>query len=224
MAKYRSRLPQLGGGLFLTDGGIETSLIFLDGLELPHFAAFDLLKDDKGRAALHNYYVPYATLARDTGQGFILESPSWRASPDSGRKLGYTDAQLAEANRQSIALMAELRAEFETSRSPMVISGCVGPRGDGYDPGQVMSSEEAQAYHAVQIGVFRDADADMVTAITMTNANEAIGVVRAAQAAGMPVAISFTLGDGRPASDRSGAQGGDRRGRRSNRGLSRPTS
>ena len=193
MAKYRSRLPQLGGGLFLTDGGIETSLIFLDRLELPHFAAFDLLKDAKGSAALRNYYVPYATLARDAGQGFILESPTWRASPDWGRKLGYTDAQLAEANRQSIALMAELRAEFETSRSPMVVSGCVGPRGDGYDPGQVMSPEEAQAYHAVQIGVFRDAGADMVTAITMTNASEAIGVVRAAQAAGMPVAISFTL-------------------------------
>ncbi len=193
MAKYRSRLPQLGGGLFLTDGGIETSLIFLDGLELPHFAAFDLLKDAKGSAALRNYYVPYATLARDAGQGFILESPTWRASPDWGRKLGYPDDKLAEANRQSIALMAELRAEFETSRSPMVISGCVGPRGDGYDPGQVMSPEEAQAYHAVQIGAFRDADADMVTAITMTNASEAIGVVRAAQAAGMPVAISFTL-------------------------------
>jgi hypothetical protein len=32
-------LPQLGSGLFLTDGGIETSLIFLDGLDLPYFAA-----------------------------------------------------------------------------------------------------------------------------------------------------------------------------------------
>jgi S-methylmethionine-dependent homocysteine/selenocysteine methylase len=193
MAKYRSGLPHLGSLLFLTDGGIETSLIFLDGLELPHFAAFVLLKDAKGSTALRNYYLPYAKLARDSGVGFILESPTWRASPDWGSKLGYTDAQLAEANRQSIALMAELRAEFETPRSPMVVSGCVGPRGDGYDPGQVMTSEQAQAYHAMQIGVFREAGADMVTAITMTNASEAIGVVRAARAAGMPVAISFTL-------------------------------
>ncbi|HEU4378476.1 MAG TPA: homocysteine S-methyltransferase family protein [Hyphomicrobiaceae bacterium] len=193
MAKYRSRLPQLGSGLFLTDGGIETSLIYLDGLELPHFAAFNLLKDAKGSAALRSYYVPYARLARDGGLGFVLESPTWRASPDWGRKLGYTDAELARANRQSIALMAELRTEFETPRAPMVVSGCVGPRGDGYDPGEVMSPEDAHAYHTMQIGVFREAGADMVTAITMTNANEAIGVVRAARAAGMPVAISLTL-------------------------------
>jgi len=193
MAKYRSGLPQLGDLLFLTDGGIETTLIFHDGLELPHFAAFVLLKDAKGRAALRSYYVPYATLARDSGLGFVLESPTWRASSGWGRKLGYTDEELAEANRQSIALMAELRAEFETARSPMVVSGCLGPRGDGYDPGQAISSDEAQAYHAAQISVFRDAGADMVTAITMTNADEAVGVARAARAAGMPVAISFTL-------------------------------
>jgi homocysteine S-methyltransferase len=193
MSKYRKGLPQLGGGLFLTDGGIETTLIFHDGLELPHFAAFHLLKDEAGTAALRRYFVRYAEIARANGTGFILESPTWRASADWGEKLGYSPAALAAANARSIALMQELRVELQGQRTPIVVSGCVGPRGDGYDPGAAMSADEAQDYHARQIGVLAATEADMVTAITMTNASEAIGVARAAEAAGMPVAISFTL-------------------------------
>jgi len=193
MVKYRSKLPQLRGSVFLTDGGIETSLIFLDGIELPYFAAFDLLKSEEGRSALRNYYSPYAQLAKDRGLGFVLESPTWRASADWGEKLGYGKDDLARINRDAIALMAEIRAQYETPRSPMVISGCVGPRGDGYDPGKVMSVDEAQRFHGQQIDVFATTDADMVTAITMTNVNEAAGLTLAAKAAQMPVAISFTL-------------------------------
>jgi S-methylmethionine-dependent homocysteine/selenocysteine methylase len=193
MAKYRNRLPQLDGGIVLTDGGIETTLIFHDKLELPYFAAFHLLQDEAGSEALRRYYGTHAEIARANGMGFILESPTWRASSDWGEKLGYSKAALADANRASIALMDRLRKQFETPRSPMVISGCVGPRGDGYDPGQVMSEAEAEAYHREQIEVFRDAGVDLVTAITMTNTPEAIGVVRAARAAGLPVVISFTL-------------------------------
>jgi S-methylmethionine-dependent homocysteine/selenocysteine methylase len=193
MSQHRNRLPQLDGGLFLTDGGIETTLIFHDGLELPHFAAFHLLKDEAGTAALRRYFTRYAEIARANGTGFILESPTWRASADWGEKLGYSAAALANANARSIALMQELRAEFQGERTPTVVSGCVGPRGDGYDPGAVMSADEAQAYHAGQIDVLAESGADMVTAITMTNASEAVGVARAAGAAGLPVAISFTV-------------------------------
>jgi S-methylmethionine-dependent homocysteine/selenocysteine methylase len=193
MSQYRKSLPQLRGGLFLTDGGIETTLIFHDGLELPHFAAFHLLQDEAGTAALRRYFARYAEIARAKGTGFILESPTWRASADWGEKLGYSAGALAVANAKSIALMQELRAEFQGERMPIVVSGCVGPRGDGYDPGAAMSADEAQDYHARQIGVFAESEADMVTAITMTNASEAIGVARAAETVGMPVAISFTL-------------------------------
>ena len=193
MARYRSRLPQLDGGLFLTDGGIETDLIFNDGLELPHFAAFHLLKDERGTGALRAYFSRYASIARANGTGFILESPTWRASADWGDKLGYSSAALAATNAQAIDLMRELREQFSGPHTPVVISGCVGPRGDGYIPDPVPSRDEAQAYHAAQIDVFAKSDADMVTAITMTNANEAIGVTRAARAAAMPVAIAFTV-------------------------------
>ena len=188
-----SPLPQLGGGLFLTDGGIETTLIFHEGWPLPYFAAFDLLQSATGTAALYAYYERYAAMASACGLGFVLESPTWRASSDWGDKLGYSAAALAAANGKAIALMARLREAFAGAGSAMVISGCVGPRGDGYDPGSVMGADEAGDYHRAQIAAFAQAGADMVTAITMTNANEAVGVARAAEAAGLPVAVSFTL-------------------------------
>ncbi len=193
MAKYRETLPQLSNELFLTDGGIETTLIFHEGLDLPYFAAFDLLKHAAGHAALRKYFQTYAEIALKYGVGFILESATWRASADWGAKLGYSQTELAAANRQAIALLYEVRAEFECPRTPMVISGCLGPRGDGYNPASFMSEVEAENYHRMQIDCFRDADADMVTAITMTYPEEAIGIVRAGQSAGMPVAISFTM-------------------------------
>lgn len=192
MAKYRQNLPQLGDKLFLTDGGIETTLVFREGIDLPAMAAFTLMPQKDGQETLRRYFRRYAELARARGAGFVLESATWRASPDWGSKLGYTRAELAAIKRTSIGMLADVRAEFETAASPMVISGCLGPRGDGYVPGEVMSEAEAEDYHAWQVGVFRDTAADMVTAITMTNVAEAIGITRAAHAAGMPVAISFT--------------------------------
>ena len=193
MAKYRDRLPQLTGELFLTDGGAETTLIFHEGLELPYFAAFDLLKNAAGQAALRNYFRTYAEIAQKYSVGFILESATWRASSDWGAKLGYSTDALAAANRQAIAMLRDIRDEFESERTPMVISGCIGPRGDGYNPASFMSEAEAESYHRMQTQIFSDTDADMVTAITMTYPEEAIGIVRAAQAAAMPVAISFTV-------------------------------
>jgi len=193
MSKYRNALPQLGGRLFLTDGGIETDLIFNDQMELPYFAAFHLLRSPRGCAALFAYYERYIAIAKADGLGFILESPTWRASSDWGEKLGYDRNEVAMVNHSAIELMRDLRAEHESFRTPIVVSGCVGPRGDGYDPGQAMTVEAAERYHAHQVGALAEGGADMITAITMTNASEAAGVTRAAAKAGMPVAISFTL-------------------------------
>src|SRR5262249_14193842 len=148
MAKYSQHLPQLKGDLFLTDGGIETTLMFHSGLDLPFFAAFHLLKDESRTEALRGYFARHAAIAQQHGAGFILESATWRASSDWGDKLGYSRRALDEANRKAIALLYELRLDLETDRAPMVISGCVGPRGDGYGPGVIMSSAEAQTYYA----------------------------------------------------------------------------
>ncbi len=191
--RYRNRLPQVDGELFLTDGGIETTLIFHQGIDLPLFAAFGLLTDEEGTDALRRYYEPYLELAREQGLGFVLESPTWRASPRWARELGHSAEQLEDLNRRAIALMEELRDRYESGSAPIVISGCIGPQDDGYDPMTKLSADEARDYHAVQIATFAGTAADMVTAITMTYADEATGIARAAEQAGLPSAISFTL-------------------------------
>jgi S-methylmethionine-dependent homocysteine/selenocysteine methylase len=193
MAQFRKALPQLGGDFFLTDGGIETTLLFLEGLELPDFAAFHLLKSEDGDAALRRYFRTYAALAQRFGTGLILESPTWRASADWGAKLGYSAKEMADANRRAIHLLEEIRNDLEGNAREVVISGCLGPRGDGYAPGKTMTQKEAEAYHDKQVRVFEDSAADMVTAITMNYVEEAIGIAQAAQRAAMPVAISFTV-------------------------------
>jgi len=190
---YRNRLPQLGGDLFLTDGGIETVLIFHEGLDLPLFAAFALLEDEAGTERLRRYYAPYLALARERGLGFVLESPTWRASPRWGTALGYEPEQLDALNRRAIALLEEIRREHAAGGAPIVISGCIGPHDDGYDPAESLTAEAARDYHWRQIATFADTAADMVTALTMTYVDEAIGVARAAAEAGIPAAISFTL-------------------------------
>ena len=193
MTKYRHRLPQLGPAVFLTDGGLETTLIFHDGVDLPYFAAFDLLKNDDGQAMLRRYFDRYAGIAKARGTGLVLETPTWRANPDWAGKLGYDASALAAAHRRSVDLLLEVRRDHETAATPIVISGNLGPRGDGYVAGKRMSADEAADYHGAQVATFGETDADMIAAFTMNYVEEAIGVVRAAQAHAMPVAISFTL-------------------------------
>ena len=190
---YRTALPQLDGDPFLTDGGIETTLIFHQGLDLPLFAAFDLLKDDAGTEALRAYYRPYLSLAREREWGFILESPTWRANPRWAKEIGYTLDELRTMNHKAIELMVELRVEYAVGEAPIVISGCIGPHDDGYNPEVMLSAGAALDYHSEQIGMFEETAADMITAITMTYVEEAIGIARAAAKARLPSAISFTL-------------------------------
>jgi homocysteine S-methyltransferase len=192
-AKYRHALPQMSDKLFLTDGGIETTLIFHQGQELPHFAAFDLMRTRDGQAELARYYAPYVELAKRDGRGLVLESATWRSNPEWGARLGYSPEALDAVNEEAIDFLRAVRDAEETADAPMVLSGCLGPRGDGYAPDSYMTVEEAEAYHARQVRVFEAAGADMVSAITMTYVEEGIGIARAAAAAGIPAVISFTV-------------------------------
>jgi len=193
MSKYRHQLPQLGSKAFLTDGGLETSLIFHDNIELAYFAAFDLLKSEHGVQHLRAYFERYVEIARRKGLGFVLEAPTWRANRDWGQKLGYDSIALADANRKAIGLLLEIRDQYETKSTPLVISGNLGPRGDGYSIEHKMSVDEAKLYHLEQISSFANSDADMVSAFTLNYVEEAIGIVLAAQQQAMPVVISFTV-------------------------------
>lgn len=171
-----------------------TTLSFHEGIDLPHFCAFHLLNDKAGFDTLREYFRSYASIARDFGLGLILDSgPTWRASPDWGNKLGYSREALEKVNRRAIDMLSEIREEFENEETRMVISGRMGPRGDGYEPGRMMTSPEAERYHSDQIETFGSTDADQVTAMTMTYAEEAIGITRAAQAADLPAVVSFTV-------------------------------
>ncbi|WP_129794588.1 homocysteine S-methyltransferase family protein [Sphingosinicella sp. CPCC 101087] len=199
-------LPQLEK-LFLTDGGLETDLLFNHGIELPGFSAIMLLRTDQGRAALDSYFRGYLEFSRRIGLGFVLESASWRAGADWAPQLGVTPAELDRLSARSVEMLKALRREYETPATPVVVSGCIGPRGDGYDPGRIMSRQEAEDYHLRQAAALAAAGPDLLTAMTLTNVNEAIGIARAAEKVGLPVVISFTVEtDGRlPTGDRLGA-------------------
>lgn len=173
--------------------GFETDILFNKGIDLPHFASITLLRTEKGRRALGDYFRGFLELAERIGSGLILESATWRANPDWAESLGLSQAELDALNRAAVDMLVGLRDEYRSKVPHMIVSGCIGPRGDGYDPGRIMSVEESERYHSRQAGVLASAGVDMLTAITMTNVPEAVGVVRAAHALGATVAISFTV-------------------------------
>jgi homocysteine S-methyltransferase len=178
---------------YVTDGGLETDLIFHQGVDLPEFAAYPLLRTDEGRGLLRSYYQGYAGIAERAGAGLRLESPTWRANPDWGSVLGDDASALDAANRSAVDFLHGLAEEWGDRVDGTTVVGMVGPRGDGYAAGSASSADEAAEYHAAQVASFAAAGADEVAALTMTDTREALGVVRAAEASGIPAVISFTV-------------------------------
>lgn len=191
--RYRDALPQLSGRRMLTDSGLETTLIFHDGIDLPLFASFALLASADGRARLRGYFDRHAEIAVSHGMGFIADTPTWRASRDWGERLGFDAVALARLNHEAVRMMFALRDRGESPATPVVVSGNIGPRGDGYAPDRMMTPDEAQDYHAQQVETFARAGVDMITVMTMTHAGEAIGIARAAKAAAVPVSMGLTV-------------------------------
>lgn len=184
-------LPQLGDDVFLADGGVETDLIFRRGVDLPEFASFVLHDDSDSESIVRDYFRDYLRIGSDHGRGLVLETLTWRASSDWGEVLGYDASRLRDVNLRAAELLLDLRDREATTT--VVVSGCLGPRGDAYSDLGSMDPDEAAAYHSPQVATLAGAGVDLVTALTLTNAAEAIGVVRAAGAAGLPVVISFTV-------------------------------
>jgi len=193
MAMTRNRiLPHQSDNLFLTDAGFETWMLFVKKFNMPHFAAFPLLQNKEARVAIREYFSDFLALARKNNTGFVLDTNTWRANPDWAKLLGYNLDDLAAVNRDAVRFAEELRKDLGAGLN-VLINGVVGPRGDGYDAGTVMSVSEAEEYHGFQVDVLAHSKVDMISAITMTNANEAIGISRAAYEADIPCVISFTL-------------------------------
>ena len=179
--------------IFLTDGGLETDFIFNKNIDLPHFAAFTLLESAEYAQSLSDYYKPYLELAKQNNTGFILESPTWRANADWGYKLGYNQQDLIQVNLTAIEQLKELKQAYQSEINSIVISGQLGPRGDGYFIDNVMSLAEAQKYHELQVAAFKTAGVDQVSALTMTYTDEAAAISLLAKTHQIPVVISFTL-------------------------------
>jgi len=182
----------------VTDGGLETDLVFHHGVDLPGSAAFPLLEQERGRSLLRDYYGGYAEVAVRAGAGLLLETPTWRASADWGARLGFDAAALARANRAAVAFLSDLGGGHADRLPAVTVAGTVGPWGDEHRSGGEVDADEAAVYHRPQVDAFAEAGADLVTARALATAGEALGVVRAARAAGLPVAVSFILDtDGR---------------------------
>ncbi len=193
MSRYRDNLPQLSGDLYLTDAGIETDLIFNRGIEIREFAAHTLLPDPAGREAMADYFRGFLALANEYDAGYILDSQTWKAHMHWAGDLGEDEAFLHQANEESIAFMSSLREEFSGNKKPIVLNAAIGPQGDAYAPEVEVAADQAEEYHAKQLGWLAATDVDMITALTFTQSDEAIGVVRAASNVGLPAVVSFTV-------------------------------
>ena len=178
---------------YLSDGGLETFMIFDKGHDLPCFSAAALLDTAEGRQDLRDYFERYIAIARKTGRGFVLDAPTWRAGAAWAGALGQTLKDVLETNTRAVAFVRAIRERHEDEACPILINGLVGPAGDAYAPDSEVSAEEALLIHAPQIHALGKAGVDLISAMTLTHAAEAVGIARAAKEIDVPVVISFTL-------------------------------
>lgn len=177
---------------WIADAGLETVMIFLEGIDLPHFASFTLLDTEAGRAALTRYFDHFVPLARDGGTGFVLDTATWRANMGWAAEMGLDETAIRNANLRAVEFAHAYRVQHETDGLPILINGIVGPAGDGYVVDTALTAEDAEALHALQISALAEAGVDLISAVTMTYPAQAIGIAKAAKRLGLPHILSFT--------------------------------
>lgn len=179
--------------LFLTDGGFETTLFFKEGFDAPEFAAIMLMDDVNARTAMRNYFRRFLAMAEAAGTGYVLDTNTWRGGTHWAPALGVSKSELLRLNRDAVQFARNLRAEWVERVSPILLSGAVGPAGDGYAPDQLFDPVTAHRKHAPQIETLASAGVDFISALTITHPGEAIGIVLAAVEVDLPSVVSFTL-------------------------------
>ncbi len=187
--------------VFLTSAGTETYLVFQQGFELPEFCAFAVHEDDDAWAELErNYIDPILNIAANSRCGLMLDALVWRAQPDFIAELGIERDQLSPINERAVLKTRgfvdrwrQLNGYDEES-FPVLIVADVGPRGDGYKVDDLaMTAEIARKYHRRQIAALAKTEVDLVCALTMTTAEESIGIVQSAAECGLPIIVSPTV-------------------------------
>ena len=181
-------LPRLH---YLTEGGQETELMYGYGFDLPEFALFPLLDNPDALARLTAMYQAVLDVAVRHDMGALLGGLDYRASPDWAGKLGIDAAALTDYQCRSIAFLRDVAEPYKGRLPHILICGAVGPQGDAYERNQTVTRESAEAYHATQIQNLVTAGVDLVEAMTFTSAEEAIGLICAARAHGLPIIFSF---------------------------------
>lgn len=176
--------------IWLAWTGMETDLIFNQGVDLPGFAAFPMVDSSDGRARLRDYYLKLIQIGRDTGVGIILDTPTWMANPDRAKGAGYAASDLPRLTGAAVELARE--AALAHPDVAIRVSVQIGPQGDGYKPG-IAAAETSARYHAAQVMAAKEAGADMVSAYTMGSTGEAVGISIAARRCGIPALVSFTI-------------------------------
>ncbi|MEQ9153907.1 homocysteine S-methyltransferase family protein [Roseitalea porphyridii] len=178
---------------YLTDGGFETSMLFLEGFDLPAFAACVLLEDDAARTAMNRYFDRFLAMAETARTGFVLDTNTWRSGTHWADAVGRTPAQMRDLTRAAVRFAMAIRERWQDRVSPILLNGVIGPAGDAYDGTLALDAAEAEAIHAPQIALLGACGVDLVSALTFGSLPDAIGFARASVKAGVPVSISFTV-------------------------------
>jgi len=178
---------------FLTDGGLETWLFFQQGFDAPEFAAVTLVDDPAARQALNTYFDHFLGIAERAGTGFVLDTNTWRGCTIWAEKLGVSAQELLAMSARSVEFAKQVRSRWSSRVAPILVNGVIGPADDAYRPGKLLTAESAEALHRPQIETFANSGTDMISAITITNIGEAVGISRGATKVGLPVVISFTV-------------------------------
>ncbi len=186
-----TNLPQLHGKLMATGGGFETWMQYVDGFQLRHFCGFELLNDVRGEACLADFQRKLVEAAVANGFGVINEGLHYRASRDWGTLIGFSQEALAEINIRGVEFYKNIAREYHSVETPMIVGGAIGPRGDAYQSGHKINAAEAEDYHSEQILTLKKGGVDLITAMTFSSVQEAIGISRAAYAADVPIVVSF---------------------------------
>ncbi|MFM2356742.1 MAG: hypothetical protein RLZZ528_2478, partial [Pseudomonadota bacterium] len=181
------------GRLWLTDAGLETAMVFLEGLDLPQFASFTLLDSAKGRQRMQAYFEGFLDEAAHLGTGFVMDTATWRSNDGWADVMGIPRDRMAAINREAVTFAQEVAMPYAAAGVPVVVNGVIGPHGDAYAPDRTLTADEALDYYRPQVEALAAAGVDMLTGVTLSDVGQAVGIARAAAEAGLPVVISFTV-------------------------------
>jgi S-methylmethionine-dependent homocysteine/selenocysteine methylase len=194
------------GVLVLTDGGIETRIVYESDVDLPEpLESAGLLEDPAGEEVLRDIYRSYLVAARERGLPVIIGTPTFRASPRYVAAAGRPAGDLVTLNRAAARMHAALIEE--TGHRQAFVAGVIGPAGDAYTPSEALDPDAGETYHRDQARALAEAGVDFLFAPTFPAVSEAIGVARAMASTGIPYAVSFVLAptghvlDGTPLAD-----------------------